>query len=477
MPGQHCASEEQYPRVAVSFIVDEDPVFAYTGWHLAHSIIANSRVTPNDLHVQFTPEVSADIRALFAGTIGCQVHEIQRFGDGKYCNKLNQWAAIADAEHDVVVLLDTDMICLDDFVPFLPHRMIGAKVVDLPNPPVEVLEKLFRNAGFDVLPDLTSVDANPRETFVANCNGGFYTIPSGIAAQFFAQWQLFATKLLADIEPLRAIGKESHVDQIAFAMAVHAGEYPFEELPSNVNYFTHFEGEHRNFDPARPISLLHYHNSSLNVVGLLDCKGASKPHEVSAQSNANRQIRKNFQSGLFWQMRYSRFPERGSGVGSRGKNAAYKRDLLIAEGIESAASVLDIGCGDLEVLAPLQINEYVGLDQSPESLATARAKRPDWEFRTIPSSDCEEADFVLCLEVAIHQPTQKAYRELVHSAAQSAKKTLIISGYEHEGEHVTENHMIFFYEPLSTTLEQTGLFRSIKKVGAHSDVAVYRCDR
>jgi hypothetical protein len=42
--------------------------------------------------------------------------------------------------------------------------------------------------------------------------------------------------------------------------------------------------------------------------------------------------------------------------------------------------VLDVGCGDLEVVKALNIMDYVGIDQSP-ALEIARQLRPDWQFR------------------------------------------------------------------------------------------------
>lgn len=461
-------------RMAASFIIDADPVFAYTGWSLVHSILKYTALAPSDIHVQCTPEVANRVVERFQG-LGCQTHRLSRFGDGRYCNKLAQWENLRDQDIDHVVFLDTDMICIGDFTAFLPIDAIGGKVVDLPNPELALLDQLFERAGFVDRPPIIQVEASDGTTYQGNCNGGFYSVPSQFADTLFDAWRQRAEQLLGDIEPLRAVGKEMHVDQISFCMALHETALPYVSLPSNVNYYLHFPGPHAQFDPSRPLALIHYHNSSLNVLGLLEPVGAVEQHEAAAAVLANELIREQFDTQLFWDLRYNRFPERGSGVGSRGDNLAYKRDLLISEGVETAASVLDVGCGDLEVVGSLNLHNYLGLDQSQQSLDVARSKRPDWQFMLAPG-DAPPADFVICFEVLIHQRSLDEYRQLVEYVAQRTRQRLIISGYDAQGDHVAANHMIYFHEPLRRSLEATGRFSSIQQIGGHSDVVIYRCD-
>jgi hypothetical protein len=469
------AGADQAYRFAVSFIVDADPIYAYTGWHLVHSILKHTTLTPSDINVQCTSDVPDRVVERFAA-LGCRTHRLARFGDGRYCNKLAQWRNLRDQDIDHVVLLDTDMICIGDFTAFLPPDAIGGKVVDLANPDLTLLDHLFDRAGFADRPPTIPAEASGELTYQGNCNGGFYSIPAKFAEALFGAWCKRAEQLLADIEPLRAVGKDMHVDQISFCMALHETKLPFVSLPSNVNYFLHFPGRHAQFDPSKPLTLLHYHHSSLNVLGLLEPAEAVEPHGVFGYMKANDTIRENFDSQMFWNLRYSRFPERGSGVGSRGTNLAYKRSLLVSEGIEAATSVLDIGCGDLEVVGGLDLKNYSGLDQSEKSLAIAQAKRPDWRFFLAPNDTVAPADFVICFEVLIHQRSLSQYKQLIAFAAERTERRLIISGYDVLGDHVASNHMLYFHEPLRHSLEATGRFSSIQKIGGHSDVVIYRCD-
>ena len=461
-------------RFAVSFIIDRDPVFAYTGWHLAHSIVAHAGLPWSALHVQCTAEVPARTVEAFRA-LGCTTHRLARFGDGRYCNKLAQWDNLRPVDADHFLFLDTDMICLGDFTARLPTGAVAGKVVDLPNPPLAILDTLFERAGFQDRPPVVPVEARGGQTYRGNCNGGLYSVPRQFADRLFAAWRETALSLLADIAPLRSIRKESHVDQIAFCMAMHETGLPFADLPSNVNYPLHLAGPHR-FREAGPLQLLHYHNSSLNVLGLLEPKRDLDDEEAQAVRDANAQITANFDTETFWDLRYRHFPERGSGVGSRGANLAYKRDLLKAEGVEGASSVLDVGCGDLEVVHALNLANYVGVDRSAASLALAAERRPDWTFVETPALDVAPADMVLCFEVAIHQKTAQAYRELVGFLASKTRRTLIVSGYDAATDKIAANHMLYYYEPLHESLSATGKFSSIRKIGSHSDVVVYRCD-
>jgi hypothetical protein len=460
--------------LAIFFIVDDDPVFAYTAWHLAHSLVTHANVPWSAIHVQCTKEVPFRTVKAFRD-LGCITHSLTRFGDGRYCNKLAQWDNLKGVGADHFVFLDTDMICVGDIVGHLPSDRIAGKVVDVPNPKFPLLDTLFERAGFHDRPAVVPVDALQGHTYRANCNGGLYSVPRSMADLLFETWRRRALALLDDIEPLRAVKKESHVDQIAFCMAVHETSLPFSHLASNVNYPLHLAGPHNYREAHRPLALLHYHNSSLNILGLVEPKRNLDAGEIEAVRNANEQIRRNFDTRSFWEFRYKHFPERGSGVGSRGINLEYKRELLRTERVEDASSVLDVGCGDLEVVHVLDFKNYVGMDSSRNSLAAAAERRPDWTFIEAPDRTVAAAETVLCFEVTIHQKTEEAYRELIAFLASKARRTLIVSGYDHVTDKIAANHMLYFYEPLSRSLEKTGKFSSIRKIGSHSDVVIYRC--
>ncbi|MFC0402565.1 hypothetical protein [Paraburkholderia rhizosphaerae] len=466
-------------RTIFSFIVDADPKFAYEGYHLARSLIQHSCDHAADVNVQFTKEVGAETRDLFR-KLGCTLHDIERFGDGRYCNKIAQLVNLHQFDFDHVVLLDTDMIAIADLRPFLSEDALLAKVVDFPQPPLPVLEEIGRAAGFHKMPPVGTVDAGHAPTFAGNCNGGFYSIPKALAEIVDRSWRRWAQWLLDNKEPLVRNNMAQHVDQVSMWLAIVMDRIPYRAAPSNVNYYVHMNGEHRYFDAGAGIALLHYHDSSLNVLGKLEPQAQLNELERRAVDVANQQIGTGFENTTFWNLRYAHFPERGSGVGSRGENLRYKRELLVQQGIESAESVLDIGCGDLEMIKGLAIQNYLGLDTSREALQMARRARPDWEFLHIdvsrPQPVLTPRQMAVCFEVLIHQPTETDYRKLIDFLARSTAGTLIVSGYVGDYDERKRNSMVYFYEPLDESLRKTGKFSSIQRIGSHSDVAVLRCD-
>lgn len=458
-------------NVQYSMVVDQHPKFAYQAWNLARSLVHYSAAAPEDVHVQFTSAVPDDIRTIFAGA-GYSIHQIEKFGDGKWCNKLAQLPNLSEREADFFVLLDTDMIATADIRPFLRPGYFHAKPVDCQNPPLGILHEIFLKAAVQV-PALVPTDTGDGQTFVSNANGGFYAIPGESAGEFSNEWRRWALWLLAHPEPLARVNKLMHVDQISAALAVSSVGIPLAIAPSNVNYFTHMAAPHRYLVSSEPIALLHYHDVSLNVLGLLQPFVKIEPSVAQAVEAANRIFRENFHNTLFWQFRYASFPGRGSGLGSRGGNADYKKQLLCQQGLEEAESVLDIGCGDFTVLEDCQFKRYLGLDVSHEALRIARQKRPDLRFEIYARCEPEPHHMVVCMEVLIHQTTYEDYVGLIRTLSQLTGKTLIVSGYEHKDVH----HMCYFHEPLSKSLRETGDFTDIRLIGAHSDVVVYRCEK
>ena len=72
----------------------------------------------------------------------------------------------------------------------------------------------------------------------------------------------------------------------------------------------------------------------------------------------------HFDNRDFWNRRYLENPSLGSGIGSRGANMLHKRDIIsrFLHSIQPR-SMLDVGCGDHEVLSALPFTgRYTGLN-------------------------------------------------------------------------------------------------------------------
>lgn len=154
----------------------------------------------------------------------------------------------------------------------------------------------------------------------------------------------------------------------------------------------------------------------------------------------------------------------------------YKLDLLKNIGIEKDNSILDIGCGDLEIVKNLSLKNYTGVDISAQAVQNAKAKFPQFDFYNfeVEKEKISNADTVLCLDVLIHQPKKENYDELINFISNKVDKRVVISGYEDIGD---KSHMCFFYEDIKKSLEKTGLFKYIYKVGEYRGVGVYVADK
>ena len=113
-----------------------------------------------------------------------------------------------------------------------------------------------------------------------------------------------------------------------------------------------------------------------------------------------------FNNRNFRKKRYIDNPVLGSGIGSRGENLLHKR-AIVTKFLKAMRpeSVLDIGCGDLEVLREIEFNaRYIGIDVSEAIVRFNTSKFVDKTFFCIDFASTLELnnfifDHVLCLDV------------------------------------------------------------------------------
>jgi hypothetical protein len=276
-------------KTIYSFVVSAAQQSAYQGYQLARSLIQHGCSNAADVNVQFMDDVGVETRQLFRD-LGCTEHAIDRFGDGRYCNKIALLANLKPIDFDHVVLLDTNMIAIGDPRPYLCDDALMAKVVDLPQPPAHILDEIARLAGMNHLPPMGRVDATHLPTYVGNCNGGFWGIPKALAVRVDDAWRRWALWLLDHMEPLTRSGTRDSFEQVAMWLAIIMDRIPYRAAPSNVNYYVHFDGEHHYFDPKSDIVLLHYGDASLNALGKLESRPALNTLGRDAIAKANEQI-------------------------------------------------------------------------------------------------------------------------------------------------------------------------------------------
>jgi 2-polyprenyl-3-methyl-5-hydroxy-6-metoxy-1,4-benzoquinol methylase len=183
--------------------------------------------------------------------------------------------------------------------------------------------------------------------------------------------------------------------------------------------------------------------------------------------------RRHFDNKIFWDFRYFTAPQLGSGLGSRGETLRLKKSLLwpYMKAI-SEDSVLDVGCGDLEVMRSMPLKSYRGIDVSREAIEIARTKRPDWQFDNIGIREVADDayDYVVCLDVLIHQSSSKGFEEIVANILRVARKGVIVSGY---GRQAPNEGIVFAHLGLPEALQRCRKAREVTEIGSYRDVSLY----
>lgn len=170
-----------------------------------------------------------------------------------------------------------------------------------------------------------------------------------------------------------------------------------------------------------------------------------------------------FDNREFWDRRYADNPSLGSGVGSRGENLLHKRAIIQSFLQRIApASVLDVGCGDHEVLREVMpLPGYVGLDVSGVAVDRNRCSFPHRRFECLDFAACAtpvalRADVVLCMEVLIHQHRREQFDGLLRNIVAAAAKGGLVSGYVFDPRPVISSDIIAWHEPIIDALARLG---------------------
>lgn len=454
-----------------SCLMADTPVFAQQTLTLVWSLIDLAGVPADRIVVHALagsdPSVRRRLDALGVRTADCVPFDSAH----PHCNKLRQLEDPAAGAAQPLVLCDTDLAFLAPIDDILVTGGVRAKIVDRANPPLDQWLRILAAAGFPT-PPLARTTIGDEPTPSVNCNGGLYVLAPPAVRGLREAWPRWARWLFERPEllpgPVRV-----HVDQVAFGLAALELELPVEPLSIADNYPAHVAAaELPNVTPR----VLHYHHrvdpSGFPLSVGVPAVDAAIPriHEV-----IRRRRRETFENRSFWDFRYRQAPELGSGLGSRGAALEDKRALL-ARHVAATQTLLDVGCGDLEVSRGLSVASYTGVDVSHEAIAMARKKRPDWLFHPGDLRDVPVGrhDVVVCFDVLIHQRTMAAYRSLVLQLARLADSTVIVSGYNQPPWHTSD--ITFFHEPLTATLGRLAGVEHVELIGGYRDTTVARID-
>lgn len=185
-----------------------------------------------------------------------------------------------------------------------------------------------------------------------------------------------------------------------------------------------------------------------------------------------------FDNASFWDQRYRTNIELGSGAGSRGEFLLYKRELLQALITRlQPRSILDIGCGDIEVTRELAFDgSYTGVDASAFVTERNQAIRPDrtflhGDFLQLAQERDLHADLVLCLDVLIHQHDPETYRAFVHTLVEVSRKALLVNSFDEMPRSGRLSPNVAFHEPITQTLRDAGA-QDIHELGIFRRTAI-----
>lgn len=474
-------------QTAISCVIDDDPRFLTQAWLLLASlrlagVAQDDADTVVVVHVPEEMAGNAELDRL--RELGALIQPYRRFASGPagaFCNKLVQFQTEAVQQAERVLLLDADILVLRDPRTHFDPQAVRAKVVDFTLPPEKKWRPLFQQAGFSEPRTATTDFLHPKQvppvpTPAYNCNGGIYYLPRDAFAALTEAWPRWARHCLAQAELLTT--HLHHADQLGFALAMEELRLPFRPLSLGENFPGHLPAHFYEQAAPVPITALHYHRH-------VDAHGVPRPTGISwidrqldpVVSRLRQQHHIALDNAAFWENRYATNPTLGSGVGSRGEVMLDKRRQL-APVLAAFADrpVVDIGCGDLEVLRVFDLSDYQGYDLSPTGLELARAKRPDWRFTQGSATDVPpgSADMAICLDVAIHQSTAEAYRGLVHSVVGASRDAVLMSGYE---QAPSGKGIVFFHEPLSQTLAAHPDIARVTVLGGWRDVTLVLAER
>jgi hypothetical protein len=144
-------------------------------------------------------------------------------------------------------------------------------------------------------------------------------------------------------------------------------------------------------------------------------------------------------SAEYWNERYARGGD--SGAGSYGKFAAFKSRTLNALFAEHGIhSVVEFGCGDGNQLASLQVDDYLGVDVSPQAIARCRdrfAGQPGRQFLLAGDYRDDDTgrrrfDAALSLDVIYHLIEDPVYEAYMRRLFDAAERLVIVYASNHE---------------------------------------------
>jgi hypothetical protein len=426
---------------------------------------------PCDLFVGLTEPCPDYYRDELQG-LGARLVPIPRASDWHGpSNKIGVLLDPALADYDFVILSDCDIVVTADFTPELHPGRIRAKPADLATVRDELLERIF--AIFRVpTPRQRLVTTIDRVEMIPYCNSGFIVFPRELREPFVRRWLHWNECALANRTTLSK--RDFFTDQVSFAVALSEFMDHYEPLPPSMNFPCHLEPRRYPADlhDVEPV-VVHYHDQVDGRTGLLLPTTLPGPDRAIARFNkrASAERRNRLSNPVFWDERYLRMPELGSGLGSRGEHNAMKAGL-VAEFLARRPdrTLADFGCGDCAILEHVVPTGYIGIDGSREIVERNRGRFPQLEFRCEQLDQCTvRAPLSLCFDVLIHQSSRAAFDAVLDRIVGQTTEAGLINGFDEDPQF--DSDIVFFHQPLVDALHARGL--RTRKLASYRKTPVY----
>jgi hypothetical protein len=226
---------------AYSCVVDDVPKIwkSIVPWLATTTELAG--VAPENLYVHHVCELPSWLARL-CDDLGVNTRPVERFdSEDPYANKIRQH--VTDfGSNDRVVLSDVDIAFVQPFPIEELGDVVAGKPVDLPNPPIGILHRIFERAGIEPMQTCTNVVMNGDaeiafETLVGNFNGGIYIVPLTKMAALGAGWAKWGRWLGERREIL--LDWREHLDQVSFCLSINEERVPARILDDRWNYPAH----------------------------------------------------------------------------------------------------------------------------------------------------------------------------------------------------------------------------------------------
>jgi 2-polyprenyl-3-methyl-5-hydroxy-6-metoxy-1,4-benzoquinol methylase len=447
-------------------VVDEQPRFHLEAlrWYACLTELAG--VDPHDLVVQVVGGSFSDALD-FVKAQGVTVRRIERFDErSPHCNKISGALRLAeDRPEGLVALCDADIAVLEDPRRLdLPHGCIAGKTVDAPLPPLDIVIDIFDAAGVTIPPTVALPWGPDQWTVSGNNNGGLYLVPGPLLPRVSSAWATWASWLLDRAELLEEWSV--YVDQVAMALGLASEAIGSHPLEVRWNTPTH-DLTRIPAEPSVP-AVLHYHQQ-VDRYGRI--RPVGKPPIDGRIAQANEAIDRIWSLASPEETYQGWLSELGSAAPSQTVRERQRNLVGWVIAVVQPDSVLEVGCGDGDLIEDLPNGRYIGVDLSSDAVRQARQKHPGGEFVVGTFDHPIEVDLVVALHLLTEIIVDASYQRMVDLLWQSTRNALVISGYETPPGDVDPRAT--FHEPLSSTLHRVAPDAEVYPIASEGAVATF----